>query len=138
MPASDTDPPISELYNTRAGATWVGINTIGPITFQGPGDPVPVAPSTTIVSAILHFHLEGEQKPSLRIGSIADYPAPLTIVNAATWELSIPPIGPDVFLRRAGIYYGDLKITDDEDTVWITHTFKLEVTEAHPKFPPVA
>jgi hypothetical protein len=124
-----TDPAVVTLYNTRAGDTWAGIPVIGPVLAQGEDPEEPPAPmSAALVSARLHFTRAGAREPAIRIGTGPDDDAPLTIVDADTWEMTVPPVPPSVWTLAPGSYRGDLETTDADGTVRTLYRLVLTVT----------
>lgn len=122
------DPALVTLENHRAGDTWQGIPTIGPILISVDDAPA-ASPSAPLASARLHLTRNGDSEPTLKIGMDPADDAPLLIVDAATWEMSIPEVSKSVFNPVPGIYTGDLETTDSDGRVLTTHHIEFQVTK---------
>ena len=120
-------PAIVNFTPHTPGDTWQGIPTIGPIQMSVDGGAL-VAMPAPIASARLHWS-KGDAYPA--VAKFSTTPAadesPITIVNAATWELSVPPVEPDGFPLTEGNWYAHLEITDTDGTVWTTHECRMAV-----------
>ncbi len=132
MLPTDTNPPIIILFNHVAGDTWVGIPTIGPLQVENPDDGTMTRPGVPLDSATLEWTLEGAAAPALVISSAVGAAAPLSLVSAIQWELSVPPIGPEIFNLPAGKYLGRLKTIDSTGVVFTLHWYRLTVTGPNP------
>ena len=123
------------LEDHTAGDSWQGIPTIGPITNNGVPMPFPIARvQMTISKGNIHSTTSsGRLKPSLYLDSQAPEEGetitkyPITIVDAETWEISIPRVPKEGFQVSPGYYVGALRITDSDGMVITTHEIGFEV-----------
>lgn len=121
-------PAVVTFENHTPGDSWQGIAAIGPILVSV-GGAAAVPMSSPIASARLHFKL-GVNHPAVAKFSTAPGAGEgqIVLVNAATWELSIPITPPALFpLATLGMWYGHLEITDVDGTVWTTHEIRQPV-----------
>lgn len=109
------------------GDTWPGVPTIGPILMAVDGG-APLPMSAPIASARLHW-CKGDAYPAAARLSTAPAAGEgtIVIVSAAAWELSIPPVAPDLFALTSGDWFAHLEITDTDGIVWTTHECRLKV-----------
>lgn len=106
-----------------SGDTWQGIAVIGPV-LNGV-DPMPVAAA----SARLRFATSGSSDTPLVLGTEGTVDAPITLVDGAGWEFTIPPVTPDIWTPVPGTYYGHFEVTDTAGTVLTIYKIELPVLE---------
>lgn len=102
---TETCPGIYDWPEIRTGDTFSGITSMQIVVNGAP-------PTYPIVSARIHFRTDpdGEGAPALELST----PSGITIVNAATWTISIP--GFLVTLPPA-VYYYDLETVDSNGQI---------------------
>lgn len=120
-------PALVNFSLHTAGDTWLGVPTIGPIRMSVDGGAL-VAMPAPVASARLHW-VQGENyAPAAKFATNpATGESPITLVNAANWELAIPPVAPALFPLTKGNWYAHLEITDTDGRVWTTHKCVMEV-----------
>lgn len=95
-------------YHT-SGDTWQGIPEIGPIVDETTG----TVPGSAMVSAELWLYLDDGTDPfKIATSEAVGEEAPINIVSAANWELTIPAVAAATFPAGVGEWHGKLKITD--------------------------
>ena len=113
--------PIVKLENHVAGDTWQGIPVIGPILINGlpPASP---AERVRLTLRKVPAATGAEKIFDSGLGNI-------TIVNAATWEASIPEVPFANFTLPEGRYEGHLEFTDTAGVRLTTHEIHLSILE---------
>lgn len=114
-------PAIVQLAAHVEGDSWQGIPTIGPFVIN---DAPPATPAARVrlrlsrvppvVGATREFDSLGED-------------AEIEIVDAATWEFSLPRVHFSKFTLPAGKYEGQLEITDTNDYRMTTHEVRMVI-----------
>lgn len=119
-----------DLAPHTEGTTWEGISSIGPITFSdGLGDPF--TPPNPIDDAWCQFRRGGPDGPvALSFSTAGDPHIPITLVSAANWELSIPPVSYDKIPLKHGPYHWSLKIKDSAGTIYPIYEGVLTVLQS--------
>lgn len=115
--------PLVKLEPHVAGDTWVGIPTIGPLLING------LQPGVAAARMRLTLTLSRSQTvASVEFDTEAgEGILPITIVDAATWEFTIPEVDFADFDLPAGIYEGHLEITDVNGVRLTTHHLVLPI-----------
>ena len=112
------------LEDHIAGDSWQGIPVIGPIIINEAQPGAAAArvrmtlnrtPMTT--GARMMFDSDG-----------GDGTYPITIVDAQTWEFTVPGVAYSAFTLPTGNYVGHLEITDVNGERLTTHEIHMEIT----------
>ncbi len=119
------DPAIITLENHVTGDTWQGIPVIGPIQIQS-GETLVNFPYP-LASARLHLTRLNTRSPSLTLATSGSPMAPITISNATTWELVIPPVAPSVWAPTPGDYQGHFETTDTQGSIRTIYDVRFKV-----------
>jgi hypothetical protein len=118
-------PAIITLEDHVSGDTWQGVPVIGPIQILSgvtlTNFPYPIA------SARLNMTRIGTSNPSLTLASTGSPMAPITITDAADWQLVIPPVAPATWTPTPGQYQGHFEITDTQGTVITIYDVRFTV-----------
>jgi hypothetical protein len=111
--------PTVTLDPVVEGDTWPGIPGIGPVTINT--EP----PAYAADQARLHFR---RVNATTTTGiDLSTETGGIVIVDAATWELSVPPVPYPQFSLTQGNWEADLEITDSAGTRLTVARFVLPV-----------
>jgi len=109
--------PTVQLEPHIAGDTWQGIPVIGPFTIND------APPESPVARVRLTMTRSGGHQS--RTFDSAD--GSIVIVDADTWECSIPPVPFANFTLPPGTYSGQLEFTDEDGVRLTTHNVVLTI-----------
>ena len=115
--------PLVKLEPHTSGDTWDGIPTIGPLIYNG------APPEFAAARVRLTLSLVRSSVTSVAVFDTepGEGVFPIEIVDAATWEFTIPAVPFADFVLPPGNYEGHLEITDINGVRLTTHNILLPI-----------
>jgi hypothetical protein len=111
--------PTVTLDPVVEGDTWPGVPGIGPVTINSEPFEFPIA--------LARMHFRRVVATTTTGLDLSTDTGGITIVDASTWELSIPPVPYPAFSLTQGNWEADLEITDSAGTRLTVARFVLPV-----------